>query len=158
MDRTPATETRHAVVDSGALYQLAAGHSPAAVELRKQVRSGELQLTVPMAAFSVSSSMRSCWDTECRLEHPDDGVDALRDFLDRPGLRIHQPTADFALTAGGLYADCVDRRVVGSEVLAACHSVLLAEQESVPLISTASARYCYVPLSTWDAANQLVFV
>ncbi|MFC8450022.1 hypothetical protein [Kitasatospora sp. NPDC057223] len=158
MDRTSATETRHAVVDSGALYQLASGHSPAAVELRKQVRTGDLHLTVPMAAFSVSSSMRTCWDNECRLDHPDDGTDALRDLLDRPGIEIRQPTADFALTAGSLYAGCVDRRVVGSEVLAACHSVLLADQESVPLISTASARYCYVPLSSWDAATQLVFV
>ncbi len=158
MNRTSASGRQRVVVDSGALYQIASGHSPAAVELRKQVQAGRLDLTVPVAAFSVSSSMRRCWDSECRRDHSSGGRPALRDFYERTNFRIHQPTPDFVLAAGGLYAGCVDRRVVGSEVLAACHSALLAAQEKVPLVSTASARYCYIPLSGWDATNQLMFV
>ncbi|WP_431911886.1 hypothetical protein [Micromonospora carbonacea] len=152
------TDGASAVVDSYALYHISTGHSEAAVRIRDRVSSGALFLAVPSVAFAVSSGMRNCWDSHCERAHVADYGNVLRNFHQQAGVGIIEPDPELSLSAGRLYAQCSDQRVVGSEVLASCHAVLLAEGAALPLLSVLRALYCYKPLSETLPEGRLHFI
>jgi hypothetical protein len=136
-----------AVVDSFSLYSIAAGHRPNGSSLRDSANSGRVRLITSAVTLAVASSMRTCWDRECNQDHPK-GIDAsVREFCAGGGVDVVDLTSLDAMYAGKLYANCYERRVTGAEILAACHSVLLAKTHEVSLLSTVRARYCYVALA-----------
>ncbi|WCD86986.1 hypothetical protein KPP03845_103352 [Streptomyces xanthophaeus] len=139
--------TTTAVVDPLSLYRIAMGHTPKGAALRDSVRSGRIRLVTPAVSFAVACSMRTCWDEECEQGHQHGAGVPLRTFQERGGVDIVDMTPTDTLSAGQLYAGCSDRRVVGPEVLAACHSVLLARSRRLPLLSAARAAYCYSALA-----------
>lgn len=111
-----------AVVDPLSLYRIAVGHTPKAVALRDAVRTGRLRLVTPSVAFAVACAMRNCWDEECTQAHQGGTGVPLRKFQEGGGVEIVDLSPADTVSAGQLYAGCSDRRVVGPEVLAACHS------------------------------------
>jgi hypothetical protein len=139
--------TKTAVADPLSLYRIAADHTPKGASLHASARRGELRLVTPAVAFAVACSMRNCWDEECGQEHRHGAGTLLRRFQELGGVEIVDMTPTDTVSAGQLYANCSDRRVVGPEVLAACHSVLLATSRRLPLISAARAAYCYAALA-----------
>ncbi|MFE9562592.1 hypothetical protein ACFYM0_15965 [Streptomyces sp. NPDC006487] len=136
-----------AVVDPLSLYRIAVGHTPKAVALRDAVRTGRLRLVTPSVAFAVACAMRNCWDEECTQAHQGGTGVPLRKFQEGGGVEIVDLSPADTVSAGQLYAGCSDRRVVGPEVLAACHSLLLATSRRFPLVSAARAAYCYSALA-----------
>jgi hypothetical protein len=147
-----------AVADPLSLYSVAVGHSPRGEALREAVREGRIRLATPAVAFAVACSMRTCWDEECGRAHPGGTGLPLRKLRESGGLEIVDLTLSETLAAGHLYADCSDRRVVGPEVLAACHSVQLARSRNVSLLSTARAAYCYTALEGAGAGLRTTLV
>jgi hypothetical protein len=132
------------VADSFALYRLALGHTEAAQSLMESVRNGDLRVETPAVAFAVACGMRTCWDSDCLQDHRPSSGSALQSFHSREGIEVVYPSSSDSVSAGRHYANCVDRRLDGAEVLAACHARLLAEARNATLISTARASYCYV--------------
>lgn len=132
------------VVDSFALYRLALGHTEAAQSLMESVRNGDLRVETPAVAFAVACGMRTCWDSDCSQDHRPSSGSALQSLHSRAGVEVVHPSLSDSISAGRHYANCVDRHLDGSEVLAACHARLLAETHNATLVSTARASYCYV--------------
>ncbi|MEV5433769.1 hypothetical protein [Streptomyces sp. NPDC052701] len=135
-----------AVVDSFSLYRIAVGHTPDGAALGEAARAGRIRLVTPAVAFAVACSMRTCWDESCDESHKDGTGLPVRKFLELGGVEMVDLTPAETVSAGKLYAGCLDRRVTGAEVLAACHSALLAKTWEVPLISAVRAAYCYSAL------------
>ncbi|MEU6809447.1 hypothetical protein ABZ920_10650 [Streptomyces sp. NPDC046831] len=144
-DELPAN-SEATVVDVHSLYRIALGHTERGAALRESVRRGTLRLVVPTLTFGVACAMRTCWDEECDRGHPLGTGPALRRFLDGRGVETAELTPDQQVAAAQLYAVCTDRRVTGAEVLAACHSVVVAEARRMPLVSAVRASYCYLRL------------
>ena len=146
-----------AVVDSFSLYSVATGHCPGARSLKDSAENGGIHLITSAVALAVAASMRTCWDSTCGRGHPVDTGSAVEEFC---GGRVEVVglTPGQALSAGRLYAGCEERRIGGAEVLAACHSVLLAEAGATTLVSTTRATYCYVGIPGPAAARRLLLV
>ncbi|MER7656686.1 hypothetical protein [Streptomyces albidoflavus] len=136
-----------AVVDAYSLYRIALGHTPRGTVLRNAALTGDIRLVVPAFSFGVACAMRTCWDDECDQLHPPGAGAAIRRFLGGRGVETAEPTPEATVAAGQLYADCAQRRVTGAEVLAACHTVVLAGDRGTPLVSAVRAAYCYLPLA-----------
>ncbi len=144
-----------AVVDSFSLYSIAVGHLPSGPALRTSARNGNVHLVTSAMALAVASSMRTCWDDACDQEHPDSAGTSVREFHERGGVEVVELGPADAVSAGRLYAGCEERRVGGAEVLAACHSVLIAEARAATLLSTLRASYCYVALADATADQRI---
>jgi hypothetical protein len=71
----------------------------------------------------------------------------LRRFYDDGGVQIINSTTESTFSAGQLYMRCGEQRLMGSEVLAACHAVLLARSFRALLVSAYRALYCYQALT-----------
>ncbi|MEU6373197.1 hypothetical protein [Streptomyces sp. NPDC046909] len=136
-----------AVADPFALYQISTAHTPGGAALRQAALDGELRILVSAIAFTVSCSMRTCWDEDCRREHPGIPGHGVQDFHRQHGFDIVQPTLADSVSAGRLYSNLADHRFVGPEVLAACSAKLLADARNLPLLSTNRALYCYTHLA-----------
>lgn len=147
-----------AVVDSFSLYSIAVGHLPSGLSLRDSAHSGEVRLVTSAVALTVAASMRTCGDDACDQEHPNDAGTSVREFHEHGGVEVADLTPADAVSAGRLYAGCEDRRVGGAEVLAACHSVLLAKAHAATLLSTVRARYCYVALADAVASHHIELI
>jgi hypothetical protein len=132
------------VADSFALYRISTGHTPEGAALRKAVLNGSVKILAPALSFTVSCGMETCWDDECRRDHPETPGRRVQDFHRQTGFEIVQPTVADSVSAGRSYRRLSNRRVVGPEVLAACFARLLADDRRVPLLSTSRALYCYV--------------
>ncbi|MFD7337552.1 hypothetical protein ACFV98_16310 [Streptomyces violascens] len=139
--------TTTAVVDPLSLYRIAVSHTPKGAALRELVCQGNIRLVTPAVAFAVACSMRNCWDEECDQDHQHGTGVPLRKFQELGGVEIVDMTPADTVSAGQLYAGSSDRRVVGPEVLAACHSLLLATSRRLPLLSAARGAYCYSALT-----------
>jgi hypothetical protein len=150
--------TTTAVLDSVSLYSIAVGHLPSGPSLRDSARSGDMRLVTSAVAFAVAISMRTCWDDECRQGHPNGAGLSVREFHERGGVEVVDLSPVDAVSMGRLYASCYERRVVGAEVLAACHSVLLAETHAAILLSTVRASYCYVALGDAAASHRIQLI
>jgi len=146
------------VVDSFSLYSIAVGHLPSGPSLRDSAHSGEVRLVTSAVALAVASSMRTCWDDACDQDHPNGADTSVQEFHERGGVEVVDLTAADAVSAGRLYAGCTDRRVGGAEVLAACHSVLLAKTHAATLLSTVRASYCYVALADAVASHRIELI
>jgi hypothetical protein len=138
--------TEVAVVDSFSLYRIAVGHTPDAAALGEAARAGRIRLVTPVVAFAVACGMRTCWDESCDESHKDGTGVPVRRFLELGGVETVDLTPADTVLAGKLYAGCLDRRVTGAEVLAACHSALIAKTWKAPLVSAVRAAYCYSAL------------
>nr|WSY53300.1 hypothetical protein OG999_26370 [Streptomyces sp. NBC_00886] len=136
-----------AVVDAYSLYRIALGHTPRGSVLRDAALTGDIRLVVPAFSFGVACAMRTCWDEECDERHPPGAGATIRRFLGGRGVEPAEPTPEATVAAGQLYEDCAQHRVTGAEVLAACHTVVLAGDRGTPLVSAARASYCYLPLA-----------
>ncbi|MFF8034785.1 hypothetical protein [Streptomyces sp. NPDC016626] len=136
-----------AVADSFSLYHIAVGHTPDGAALREAARAGTIRLITPAVAFAVACSMRTCWDESCDRGHAHGTGFPVRKFQELGGVELVDLTPEETVTAGQLYAGSSDRRIVGAEVLAACHSALLATGRKAPLVSTVRAAYCYSGLT-----------
>ncbi|MEO9239760.1 MAG: hypothetical protein ABI418_16895, partial [Jatrophihabitantaceae bacterium] len=119
---------------------------PQGQSLRISAENGEIQLVTSAAALAVAFSMRTCWDDECDKEHPRATEASVQEFYERGGVEVAELTSAEAMSAGRLYIGCNEKRIAGAEVLAACHSVLLAESRAATLISTVRATYCYTAI------------
>ena len=139
-----------AVLDPFSLYRIAVGHTPDGRAMGNATRAGTIRLITPAVAFAVACSMRTCWDETCDQDHRDGTGVPVRKFQELGGLEIVSLTLAETVSAGQLYAASLDRRVAGAEVLAACHSAVLAKTWGSPLISAARASYCY---SAFDRAE-----
>jgi hypothetical protein len=135
-----------AVLDPFSLYRIAVGHTPTGRMLRNATQAGTIRLLTPAVAFAVACSMRTCWDESCDQDHRDGIGVPVRRFQELGGTEIVSLTPTETIAAGQLYAASMDRRVVGAEVLAACHCAILAKASGGPLISAARASYCYATL------------
>lgn len=132
------------VADAFSLYCIAVGHSAGGSAYRELADSGKIQLIVPPVAFSVAVSMRTCGDPACTEQHAQRPAPYLRQSVTAGAVSIINLTPDQMIAAGRLYERCMDRRILGEEVLAACHSTAVAKNLGYPLLSTARARYCYI--------------
>ena len=148
------TMSKILVADSFALYQIATGHTEKAVDVRASVLAGRLRVLVSGISFAVSCGMRTCWDDECRKEH----TGGVQEFCEQADIDIAHPVAAESVAAGRLFANCTDHRITGPEVLAACHSIVLARAGRHPLISTSRAAYCYTYLSAFDDEQAIELV
>jgi hypothetical protein len=144
------------VVDSFSLYSIAVGHGAAGPDLRRSVRGGRIRLVTSSVALAVASSMRTCWDRACRQEHPAATDGPLRELQESGAVDIAELTSADALSTAQLYTGCEERRISGAEVLAACHSVLLARSRAAPLVSTVRATYCYTAIPDATADRRIV--
>ncbi|MGW4059298.1 hypothetical protein ACWEGE_13505 [Amycolatopsis sp. NPDC004747] len=150
------TTTGTFVVDSFSLYSIVVGHGSDGPALRQSVRDGGIRLVTSAIALAVASSMRTCWDSACDQEHPAVADEPVREFHDGGAIEVAELTSDDALSAAELYLGCQERRIGGAEVLAACHSVLLAGSLAAPLVSTVRASYCYTAITEAAAGRRIV--
>jgi hypothetical protein len=155
-DLLEATGT--AVVDSFSLYRIAVGHLPSGPSLKDSAQQGKLHLVTSTVAYAVACSMLTCWDEACEEDHRHHAGEPVKELHELGGLEIAESTATDAASAGQLYAGCAERRIGGAEVLAACHSVLLAKSRAATLISTARASYCYVALADAAADHRIELI
>ncbi|WP_407552207.1 hypothetical protein QOM21_21010 [Streptomyces sp. Pv4-95] len=144
-----------AVVDPFSLYRIAVGHTPDGTAVGDAARAGTIRLITPAVAFAVACSMRTCWDEECARDHRDGTGVPVRKFQESGGVEIVDLTPAETVSAGQLYAGYLDRRVTGAEVLAACHSALVAKRWGAPLISATRASYCYSALDNLDTSIRI---
>lgn len=142
-DELLGTADAFAVVDAFSLYRISVSHSPAATAVQESALRGDLRLIAPAVTFAVSCGMRTCWDDECDQEHTSGTGTAVQKFHELGGFEVVDLTPGDAVSAGQLYARCVDSRIEGAEVLAACYSFRLAGARNALLISSARASYCY---------------
>jgi hypothetical protein len=120
------------------------GHPAGGSAYRELADSGKIRLVVPSVAFSVACSMQTCRDSACTGQHAQRPAPYLRQSAKAGAVSIMNLTPDQMIAASHLYERCLDRRIVGEEVLAACHSAAIAKELGYPLLSTARARYCYI--------------
>ncbi|MDL5205962.1 hypothetical protein [Streptomyces sp. ALI-76-A] len=139
-----------AVADSFSLYRIAVGHTPDAAAVGRAARAGKIRLFTPAVAFAVACGMRTCWDEWCDQSHKEGTGFPVQRFQELGGVEVVDLTAAETVAAGRLYAGCLERRITGAEVLAACHSALLAKEWKAPLVSAVRASYCYSALDRTD--------
>jgi hypothetical protein len=152
------TSGKTLVVDSFSLYSIIVGHGLDGPHLQRSAEDGEIHLVTSAVALAVASNMRTCWDSACDQEHPAVAEDLVREFHDRGAVEVAELTSAEALSAARLYSDCEEWRIGGAEVLAACHSVLLAGSRSAPLVSTIRASYCYTAIPDATAGRRIVLI
>ncbi|OQD56936.1 hypothetical protein BM536_006115 [Streptomyces phaeoluteigriseus] len=150
--------TEVAVLDPFSLYRIAVGHTPGGRTLGNATRTGTIRLITPAVAFAVACSMRTCWDETCDLDHRDGTGVPVRRFQEIGGIEVVSLSPAETVSAGQLYAASMDRRVVGAEVLAACHAAVLAKSSGSPLISAARASYCYSALDRAEVSFRIDLV
>ena len=150
--------TTTAVVDSFSLYSIAVGHCQDGRSLRVSAENGDIHLVTSAVALAVACGMRTCWDDACDQEHPDDAGTSVREFYERGGVEVVGLTAAEAVSTGHLYTRCEEKRIGGAEVLAACHSVLLAESRAATLTSTVRASYCYTAIPETAATRRITLI
>ncbi|MGH3758448.1 hypothetical protein [Actinophytocola sp.] len=146
------------VVDSFSLYSIVVGHSPDGLTLRASAQNGEIHLVTSAVALAVAVAMRTCWNSECDQEHPSVAGASVREFHERGAVEVAELTSTDAMSAAQLYIGCAERRIGGAEVLAACHSVLLAESRAAPLVSTIRASYCYTAIPEATAGQRITLI
>jgi hypothetical protein len=149
---------RISVVDSFSLYSIATGHTPNGSLLRGSAEMGKNRLVASAVALAVTSSMDTCWDTTCKQRHVDEAATAVQELHESGLVEVVELSAADAAAVGRLYRQCQDHRIGGAEVLAACHSVLLVASLEALLVSTARARYCYLPLVESTAPHRIELI
>ncbi|GGR03658.1 hypothetical protein [Streptomyces pilosus] len=151
-------KSKAVVADAFALYALATEHTDPAEEMRASVGRGRLTVTVSALAVATASGMRTCWDEYCSRNHRPDVATLVRRLCAGPGVEVVEMDLNASIAAGRLYASSSAVRVEGPEVLAGCHSALMAQELSCRVLTVARAAYCYTSPAVRELGCRLMLL